>query len=368
MAGTGFFFDERCLWHAVGGYALLLPVGGWVQPLDGNGHPESPASKRRMKALMDVSGLSAKLDVRTAPPATEDDILRIHTRDYIRRFKAGSDADGGVAGLDAPFGRGSFEIALQSAGLAIGAVDAVLSGRLDNAYALSRPPGHHCLADSGMGFCLLANIAIAIEAAKARHGLGRVAVLDWDVHHGNGTQAAFYDRNDVLTISVHQENCFPPDQGAFAERGEGKGLGANLNIPLMPGGGSEAYAEAFRQLVVPALQRFKPDLIIVASGFDANSVDPLSRMMLSSEDFRVMARTVKAAAAELCGGRLVLVHEGGYSEAYVPFCGLAVMEEISGHRTAVDDPLRLPIAGQQPTAPFNALQRKLIGEMAEALR
>ena len=134
----------------------------------------------------------------------------------------------------------------------------------------------------------------------------------------------------------------------------------------------ERVAKNIRAITVTDEAKFLRQLddvkAIVASGFDANSVDPLSRMMLSSEDFRVMARTVKAAAAELCGGRLVLVHEGGYSEAYVPFCGLAVMEEISGHRTAVDDPLRLPIAGQQPTAPFNALQRKLIGEMAEALR
>lgn len=368
MAGTGFFFDERCLWHSSGGHAFLLNVGGWVQPLDGSGHPESPASKRRMKALMDVSGLTARLDVRSAPLATLDDVLRIHRRDYIDSFKRLSDAGGGQLGLDAPFGPGSYEIALQSTGLVIGAVDAVLTGQLDTAYALSRPPGHHALADSGMGFCFIANIAVAIEAAKARHGVGRVAVVDWDVHHGNGTQAAFYNRDDVLTISIHQESCFPPGQGAFSERGEGKGLGANLNIPVMPGAGSEAYAAVFDALVVPALRRFKPDLIIVASGFDANSVDPLSRTMLSSEDFRLMARVIKQAAAELCGGRLVLAHEGGYSEAYVPFCGLAVMEELSGHRTEVEDPLRLPIASQQPGAAFNGLQRKLIAEMAEALR
>ena len=367
MAKTGFFFDEKCLWHTTGEHALIMKVGGWVQPVDGGGHAESPASKRRFKALLDMSGLGAKLDVRSAPAATEEDALRVHAAHYIRDFKALSDAGGGELGFVAPFGRGSFEIALQSAGLAIGAVDAVLSGSLDNAYALSRPPGHHCLVDAGMGFCLLANIPIAIEAAKRRHGVERIAVLDWDVHHGNGTQAIFYDRPDVLTISLHQESCFPPEQGAFAERGAGKGEGANLNIPLLPGGGHASYMMALDRLVIPALQRFRPDLIIVASGLDANGVDPLARMQLHSDSFRAMAGKIRAAAADLCGGRLVLVHEGGYAEAYVPFCGLAVMEEISGHRTAVEDPFLPIIAGQQPMQRFNALQSQIVDEMAAAL-
>ncbi|WP_029042429.1 class II histone deacetylase [Cucumibacter marinus] len=362
---TGFFFDEYCFWHTTGEHVLMLPVGGWVQGGDGGSHAEAPSTKRRMKSLMDVSGLTAKLDLQSAPAATVDDLLRVHTKGYVDKFMATSKAGGGYIGIDAPCGPGTFEVALQSAGLGIGAVDAVLSGRHDNAYALTRPPGHHCQRDEGMGFCFLANSSIVIEWAKQKHGLGKVAVLDWDVHHGNGTQNIFYDRPDVMTISLHQERCFPIDQGDANERGEGAGEGTNLNIPLLPGGGHAAYMEAFEKLVLPALRRFRPELIIVANGLDANGVDPLARMLLHSDSFREMTRLIKAAADDLCYGRLVLMHEGGYSDAYVPFCGLAVIEELSGHRTEVEDPLVPAITAQQPNAAFDDLQSRLIAEMAE---
>jgi acetoin utilization deacetylase AcuC-like enzyme len=162
------------------------------------------------------------------------------------------------------------------------AFDAVISGKAPNAYALVRPPGHHAIADLGMGFCLFANAAVPIMHARAMHGVGRIAVVDWDVHHGNGTQAAFYGDPDVLTISLHQDNLFPPNSGALDENGEGAGKGYNLNIPLPPGCGNGAYLEAFAASCVPALERFKPELIVVASGFDASGVDPLGRMMVSS--------------------------------------------------------------------------------------
>ncbi|MNP21412.1 Histone deacetylase-like amidohydrolase [compost metagenome] len=215
-----------------------------------------------------------------------------------------------------------------------------------------------------MGFCMLANIPVAIEAAKARHGLGKVAVIDWDVHHGNGTQAVYYNRPDVLTISLHQEGCFPPGYSGAEDRGEGAGLGANINIPLLAGSGHEAYLEAMQRIVIPALERFEPELILVACGFDANAVDPLARMLLHSDSFRAMTRLVREAAERLCHGRLVLVHEGGYAEAYVPFCGLAVMEELSGIRTDVADPLRDFITLQQPGEAQRRLQSELIGELA----
>ncbi len=224
---TGFLFDERCFWHSTGLHATTLPVGGWVQPPSGAGHAESPETKRRMKNLMDVSGLSRQLTLLSAEPATEEDLLRIHPAHYLQRFKQVSDSGGGLLGEEAPLGPGSYEIAKLSAGLACAAVEAVLQGELDNAYALSRPPGHHCLPDQSMGFCFLANIPIAIERAKARYGLGKVAVLDWDVHHGNGTQHIYWQRGDVLTLSLHQDGCFPAgysgeqDRGAAAHKGEG---------------------------------------------------------------------------------------------------------------------------------------------------
>lgn len=365
--GTAFYHDEWCLWHTTGEAVLVLPVGGWLQPPSGGGHAESPETKRRFKALLDVSGLGANIVQLSAPQATEEDLHRVHTSEYLQRFKAASDAGGGEVGLEATFGLGSYEIAKLSAGLAKRAVSDVLSGTHRNAYSLCRPPGHHCLRDSGMGFCLLANIPIAIEAAKAEHGLGKLAVLDWDVHHGNGTQSIFYDRSDVLTISLHQENCFPPESGGVEERGEGDGEGYNINVPLPPGSGHETHLHAMRRIVLPALERFRPEIIIVASGLDANAADPLARQLLYGESYREMTRLVMEAAENLCEGRLVAVHEGGYAEATVPFCGLAVVEALSGVRTAVEDPFGELFAAQQPNAQVLDFQRGLVDEMAEKL-
>lgn len=363
---TAFFYDEVSFWHSAGQYAFILPVGGWVQPPSSAGFVESPETKRRMKNLMDVSGLSSKIRMSGAVSASDEDLLRVHTIEYLQRFKSFSDNGTGYVGLNAPVGPGSYEIAKVSAGLAIAAVETVLKGEADNAYSLSRPPGHHCLPDQGMGACLLANIAVAIEAAKARLGLGKVAVLDWDVHHGNGTQTIFYDRPDVLAVSIHQEGCYPPGYSGVEDRGEGNGRGANFNIPLLAGSGHASYIEAMERIVIPALERFQPELIIVACGYDANAVDPMARMMLHSDSYREMTRMTQAVADRVCGGRLVLVHEGGYSESYVPFCGLAVMEELSGIRTEVEDPLREWIELQQPSDVQRGFQGELIGQMAEA--
>ena len=355
---TAFYFDEKCLWHTTGEHALILPVGGYIQPPAAGGHAESPESKRRMKSLMDVSGITAQLDLKIADQVLREDMLRVHPASYIDAFKRMSDAGGGNAGIYSPFGEGSFEIAALSAGLARRAVADVLTGVNPNAYALSRPPGHHCLPEQSMGFCLLANIPIAIEAARALHGLGKVAILDWDVHHGNGTQAVYYGRGDTLTVSLHQEGCFPPGQGTAAERGDGDGRGANLNIPLLPGGGHQAYLDAMELLALPAIRAFAPDLIVIASGFDANAFDPLSRMQAHSGTFREMARQVMELADEICGGRVVAVHEGGYAEVVVPFCGLATIEQLSGIATDVVDPFLAITEGQQPPADFDLFQRQ----------
>lgn len=368
IAPTGFYHDERCLWHSAGEAVLFLPVGGWLQPMAAGGAPESPESKRRFKALLDVSGLTARLAVASAEPAPLEDILRVHPLPYVERFRELSAGSGGTMGPEAVFSHGGFEIAALSAGLATRAVLDVLDGACRNAYALSRPPGHHCLPDQGLGFCLLANIAIAIEAAKARRGLGKVAVLDWDVHHGNGTQHVFYDRDDVLTISLHQENCFPVDSGATSERGVGRGLGFNLNVPLPPGSGHETHLHAMRQIVVPALEAFDPDLIIVASGLDANAVDPLARQLLYSGSYREMTRLVMDVADRTCDGRVVAVHEGGYAESAVPFCGLAIVETLAGIRTAVVDPFEDTFIAQQPTARVVDYQRAIVDDVARELR
>ncbi|WP_186392429.1 MULTISPECIES: class II histone deacetylase [unclassified Pannonibacter] len=367
MKTTGFFTDERTFWHTGGIQSLVLPVGGWVQPPSAAGFAESPESKRRFLSLLQVSGLAAKLDLRSAEPASREDLLRIHPAQYLDTFQQVSNAGGGDLGVSAPFGAGSYEIAALSAGLAKEAVQAVVSGSMKNAFALSRPPGHHCLPGTPMGFCLLANIPIAVEAARSRYGLERVAVVDWDVHHGNGTQAIYYEDPDTLTISLHQDGCFPPGYNGAEDRGAGAGLGANINIPLLPGGGHAVYMRAFEQIVIPALEAFKPDLIVVASGLDASAVDPLARMQLHSGSYRSMTAAIREAADRLCGGRLVIVHEGGYSETYVPFCGHALIEALSGETTSVTDPLLEMALLWQPSSRFDALQFQLLDVLAQSL-
>jgi acetoin utilization deacetylase AcuC-like enzyme len=244
---TGFWWDEKCFWHSGGSYAFIMPVGGLVQPLVAGGLPENPETKRRLKNLLHVTGLIDELSVSSAAPANWEELRRVHPQSYLEAFKRLSDEKGGELGERAPFGPGGFDIASISAGLATAAMRAILAGEQRNAYALSRPPGHHCLADKPMGYCLLANIAIAVEAALTEKRVERVAVIDWDVHHGNGTEAIFYDRSDVLTISLHQENNYPRVHGKVEHRGTGAGEGYNINIPLIPGTGHAGYLHAFRE-------------------------------------------------------------------------------------------------------------------------
>jgi acetoin utilization deacetylase AcuC-like enzyme len=329
---TGWLFEERYLWHDTGTAAGLLASGGWLEPLE---HVESPGTKRRLYSLLAVSGLLDELVAVRAREATTEELIAVHRRQYVDRIEALSEARGGDAGDGTtPFGHGGSRIARLSAGGAIAAVDAVVTGALDRVYALVRPPGHHALPDRGMGFCTFNNIAIAVRAVQRTRGVERIAVVDWDVHHGNGTQAIFYEDPNVLTISVHQDRCYPVDSGAADERGAGAGAGANLNIPLPAGSGHGAYVTAFERIVVPALAGFRPELVVVASGLDASAYDPMGRMLLHSDSFRALSEIL----LEATGGRLAVIHEGGYSEFYVPFCGLAVVETLAGRRTEVEDP------------------------------
>jgi acetoin utilization deacetylase AcuC-like enzyme len=327
---TGFVFHERYLWHFPGPAASVIPAGGAVEP---GPHAESPERIRRLYALVEVSGLGDEL-VRLRPrPATDEELLRFHTREYLERVKRLSDAGFGDAGEFAPVGPSSYEIAALAVGGCLVAVDAVVEGSVDNAYALVRPPGHHALPDKGMGGCIFGNTALAAFHARAVHGLSRIAIVDWDAHHGNGTQVAFFDDPDVLTVSFHQADCFPPASGRIDEGGA-----ANINLPLPPGSGTGAYSAAFERVVVPALERHEPELVLVASGYDSSAWDPHARLMLHSGTYRELTR----ALLDVSRGRLIVIHEGGYAPGYVPFCGLAVLEELAGISTGVEDPF-LPI-------------------------
>ncbi|MFB7336311.1 class II histone deacetylase [Streptomyces adustus] len=360
---TGYLYHELFGWHDTGTNAGLAPSdpAAGLQPFV---HFENAETKRRLHELIVVSGLIDKLERIRPVSATEEQILRVHTPEYLERIKAesalpkGGDAGDGLS----PFGRGGYEIAALAAGGVITAVEAVLNGTVDNAYALVRPPGHHAVASSGMGFCIFGNLAIAAKHAREALGVGRIAILDWDVHHGNGTQSVFYDDPDVLTVSLHQDNVFPPNSGAALERGEGEGSGYALNVPLPPGTGDQGYLYAMDSVVVPALRRFRPEIILVASGFDASAMDPLSRQMVTSTGYREMTRRLMDVAEEVCGGRIAVSHEGGYSPVYVPFCGLAVMETLSG-QPAFGDPV-LPIVSGFAGHDLQAHQKQVIDEVA----
>ena len=332
---TGFLWDELYAWHDTGTGSGFLSAGGLIEP---EVHGESAATKRRLRNLLDVTGLLGEMTQLRARPATDDEILRLHTRDYLDRIKELSAAGGGDAGELAPFGAGGYEIAALAAGGAIEAVDAVLRGEVDNAYALVRPPGHHAERDLGRGFCIFGNTALAALHAREERGAERVAIVDWDVHHGNGTEHAFYEDGSVLTISLHQDNLYPADSGRVEDTGSGAGEGSALNIPLPPGSGNGAYEAAIERVVMPALRRFDPDIVLVACGFDASMLDPFAIMMVDSFGFARMTELLVESAAETCDGKLVLIHEGGYSSAYVPFCGAAAIERLMGVAARVEDP------------------------------
>jgi acetoin utilization deacetylase AcuC-like enzyme len=333
---TGLVWHERFMWHDLGRYAGLMPAGYPVQP----GLPfENWEAKRRLKNLLDASELTRKLVSIEPRLATRTELLRVHTPGYLDRLVALNEQDAGLAGMDAPLTRGSWDIASLAAGGCLAAVDAILARHIDNAYALVRPIGHHAEPDGGKGFCLLSNPSLAAAHALQAHGLERIAIVDLDVHHGNGAQKAFWRDPRVLTISLHQERWFPPDSGDREERGEGDGFGTNLNIPLPAGCGWGAYQAAFERVVLPALRRFQPKFIVVPCGYDAGAQDPLGRMILHSGAYRAMVTSLLEIAAETAGGRLLVTQEGGYNEWSVPFMGLAVFEALSGERSGVSDPL-----------------------------
>jgi acetoin utilization deacetylase AcuC-like enzyme len=325
---TGYVYHEIFGWHDTGTFVGDMPSdpGAGLQPY---WNYENAETKKRIHELVVVSGLIDHLTRITPRPATEDELLLVHTKEHIERIKSESSTRlGGDGGdLTTPFARGGYEIAALAAGGAIELCNAVLEGRVTNGYALIRPPGHHAIRERGMGYCIFSNLAVAIAAARAaRGGKLRAAIVDWDVHHGNGTEAIFLDDPDTLTISLHQDRLYPHDTGDL----DVTGVGTNINIPLPPGTGIGGYYYAFDEVVIPAIRRFKPDIIAVASGFDSSYLDPLGRMMITAAGYQKLTEKLSSIANEVCGGKLMMTHEGGYNAVYAPFCGLFVLQELSG--------------------------------------
>jgi acetoin utilization deacetylase AcuC-like enzyme len=339
------------MWHDTGHGAAFVPCDGHV--VEPEAHVESAPPKRRFRNLVDASGLLDHLVVIPPRMPTPAEVLRLHTAEYvalIEDLSAGRNRNAGEALESTTVGRGSYEIALLAVGGCLAALEAVVTGKVDNAYALVRPPGHHAEPARGRGGCIFSNLVLAALHARDGLGLERIAIVDWDVHHGNGAELAFSDERSVLTISLHQENVYPPRSGGVAERGSGAGEGYNLNVPLPPGSGEGAYLAAIDRVVVPALEAYRPDVVLVGCGLDASAMDPLGRMLLHSGSFAAMTRRVLDTADAVCGGRVVFCQEGGYSSAYVPFCGVAIVEELAGVSARVEDPFLetwANIAGQE---------------------
>jgi acetoin utilization deacetylase AcuC-like enzyme len=288
---------------------LLLHDDAMIDHDPGRGHPERPD---RLRAIAD------KLRAHPIPgthlvaptPAPLEAALRVHTPAHVQRVSA---MRGKRASFDADThtSSASVDAAFLAAGAAVEGVEAVLDGRARTAFAFVRPPGHHAEPGRAMGFCLLNNVAIAAEHALARPEVERVLIVDWDVHHGNGTQAAFYGRRDVLFFSAHQYP-FYPGTGALHEHGQGEGEGYTINVPLPAGATDSDYRRMLADVLVPAATRFRPDLVLVSAGFDAHRRDPLGGMSVSEEGFADLCAAVKEIADAHANGRLVLVLEGGY--------------------------------------------------------
>lgn len=274
----------------------------------GSMHPESPARLKAVLAALEAEDFAA-LDRREAPHASVEQIARVHPRDFVEAVLAAI-PESGLSGLDADtlVSPGSGEAALRAAGAVCAAVDAVMAGEADNAFCAVRPPGHHAEPQRAMGFCLFNNVAVGAEQARAVHGLARVAVVDFDVHHGNGTQAMFWDDGDLFFASTHQMPLYP-GSGSETERGRADNI---VNVPLAPMAGSAEFRQAMSGIVLPALVEFQPDFVFVSAGFDAHASDPLANLRFHEEDYAWATRELMAVARDCCEGRLVSTLEGGY--------------------------------------------------------
>ncbi len=278
-----------------------------------DGHPEFAGRLTAIVQELERSGLNAHLQCLEIEAATHAAITAAHTEKYVTRLAHTTELRGPIMfGLDTYVTPHSYAIARLAAGGVIGAVDAVMQSTAHNALAAIRPPGHHATPNTGMGFCLLNNIAIAARHAQTAYGISRVLIVDFDVHHGNGTQDVLYDDPSILFISTHQSPLYP-GTGMIGETGQGAGTGYTLNIPLPAGVGNTGYATVFDEIVLPAARRFAPELVLVSAGFDAHWADPLANMRLSLAGFSTLTRQLITLAEEVCDGRIVFVLEGGYN-------------------------------------------------------
>lgn len=301
------------------------------------GHPEHPRRLEHIHQHLVQSDVHPRLVRVPAVPASREQLERVHTPRYIEHVLEMSYREG-YLDPDTYVCDGTWDAALHAAGGTIALVREIVAGHLDNGFALVRPPGHHAERDRGMGFCIFNNVAIAARAAQSEMGIGRVLILDWDVHHGNATQHTFYDDPSVMYISIHQYPYYP-GTGAVEERGAGPGEGTIVNIPLPGGVGDEDYVYILEELVAPLTRRFHPDLILVSAGYDPHWRDPLASMEVTLTGFARMTRIMRDLAEEVCDGRLAFVLEGGYDLDVLAYAVLNTFRILLGEDERVEDPI-----------------------------
>lgn len=313
---TGLVSHEGCLKHDTGPQ-----------------HPERPARLLAINDALQQCDLASSL-VRISPsPADLRWVLSAHSEPYVRRLRLACQE--GVPYLDTPdcvISPGSWDAALLAAGAGMAAVDAVMAGQVRRAFCAIRPPGHHAEHDAAMGFCLLNNVVIATNYLRLTHGISRVLIFDWDVHHGNGTQHAFEDDPNIFFCSIHQDpRTLYPGTGYAGETGVDKGVNATLNLPMPAGSADDDYRRVLEQRFLPAAEAFRPEFIFVSAGFDPHSDDPLASIALSDAGFAWMGRMVRDLADRFCAGRLVSILEGGYNLEVLQRC-------VPEHLTILDEP------------------------------
>jgi acetoin utilization deacetylase AcuC-like enzyme len=309
MGRTGFVYHPAYLEHEMG-----------------SGHPESPTRLKAIISRLESTGMLNRLLQIEPAPAADDWLLQVHTASYLKSLRAHAPAQGRVSlDPDTSMSPGTLTAAYLAAGGALAGADAIMTGRVAHVFCAVRPPGHHAERDRAMGFCFFNNVAVAARYLQRRHGIEKVLIVDWDVHHGNGTQHSFYDDSSILFFSTHQ---FPhyPGTGRASETGAGKGEGSTFNVPLPAGKGDKDYQDVFERILVPAADAFKPDFVIVSAGFDAHRDDPLASMGLTEEGYARLTGIVAGIAGRHCSGRLLSCLEGGY---HLPALAASVESHLS---------------------------------------
>jgi acetoin utilization deacetylase AcuC-like enzyme len=312
---TGFLYDERFLDHDAGAQ-----------------HPERRERLTSAMTHLEARDWFRQLEKLSPRVADEAWIESVHSSDLIARARSACQQELPFLDvMDVGVSRESFDVALLAVGGAQELSDKVVGAEVDNAFALCRPPGHHAEHNQALGFCLFNNVAIAARYLQKQHGLDKILILDWDVHHGNGTQHTFEEDPSVLYVSTHQYPYYP-GTGAYAETGIGRGEGATLNCPMPAGAGDQEYREAFVEKILPRIDAFVPEFIIISAGFDAHVDDPLANICLSTEFFGWMSARLMEAAERHCGGRLISLLEGGYNVNKLPLCIDEHLQVLSGRK------------------------------------